>query len=61
MTNADAEHLFINPGPYKKICAAIRAMGTEEEGRWVAEARAYVGAELFDSLLTPPAIPAETM
>ena len=48
---ADAEHLFINPGPYKKICAAIRAMDTEEEARWVAEARAYVGEELFDSLL----------
>ena len=51
MTNADAEHLFINPGPYKKICAAIRAMDTEEEGRWVAEARAYIGETLFDELM----------
>ena len=51
MTNADAEHLFINPGPYKKICAAIRAMGTEE-ARWISEARAYVGEALFDELLT---------
>ena len=54
MTNADAEHLFINPGPYKKICAAIRAMGTEEEGKWISEARAYIGEELFDGLLAPP-------
>ncbi|MBR5124133.1 MAG: hypothetical protein IKU90_03290 [Clostridia bacterium] len=50
---ADAEHLFINPGPYKRICAAIRAMGTEEEARWTAEARVYVGEALFDSLLAP--------
>lgn len=48
MTNADAEHLFIHPGRYKKICAAIRAMGTEEEARRVAEARAYRGKALFD-------------
>jgi len=50
---ADEQHLFIHPGPYKRICAAIRAMGTEEEGSWVAEARDYIGAELFDELLTP--------
>lgn len=48
---ADAQHLFINPGPYKKVCAAIRAVGAEEEAQWIAEARAYVGAELFDGLL----------
>ena len=36
MTNADTEHLFIHPDPYKKICAAIRAMDTEEEARRVA-------------------------
>ena len=52
MTNADAEHLFIHPGPYKQICAAICAMGTEEEARWISEARAYVGEALFDELLT---------
>ena len=52
MTNADAEHLFIHPDPYKKICAAIRAMDTEEEARRVAEARAYMGEALFDELLT---------
>lgn len=50
---ADAEHLFINPGPYKKITHAIRAMDTEEERKWVEEARDYIGAELFDSLLYP--------
>ena len=50
---ADDSHLFINPGPYKRICSAIRAMDTEEEVKWVACARAYVGEELFDSLLTP--------
>jgi hypothetical protein len=48
---ADAEHLFIRPGPYKKITHAIRAMDTPDEARWVAEARAYIGEELFDSLL----------
>jgi hypothetical protein len=53
LTNADAEHLFINPGPYKKISHAIRAMDTEAEGQWVAEARAYIGEELFDLLLSP--------
>jgi hypothetical protein len=53
LTNADAEHLFINPGPYKKITHAIRAMDTEAEGQWVAEARAYIGEELFDLLLSP--------
>ena len=52
MTNADAEHLFIHPGPYKKITHAIRAMDTEAEGQWVAEARAYMGEELFDRLLS---------
>ena len=47
---ADDQHLFIHPGPYKKICAAIRAMGTAEEAQWIAEAREYMGAELFDGL-----------
>ena len=53
MTNADAEHLFIHPGSYKKITHAIRAMDTEAEGQWMAEARAYIGEELFDRLLSP--------
>ena len=57
---ADAEHLFIHPGPYKKITHAIRAMDTEAEGKWVAEARAYIGAELFDSLLHPT-VPADPL
>ena len=51
---ADDSHLFINPGPYKRICAAIQALSTAEEERWIAEARAYVGEALFDSLLHPP-------
>lgn len=50
---ADAEHLFINPGAYKKISYAIRELGSEGEARWIAEARAYVGEELYDSLLQP--------
>ena len=45
---ADDQHLFIHPGPYKKICAAIRAMGTAEEAQWIAEAREYMGAEPRD-------------
>ena len=50
---ADAEHLFINPGDYKKISYAIRDLGTEKEQKWIAEARAYIGEDLFDSLLNP--------
>ncbi len=50
---ADAEHLFIIPGAYKKISYAIRDLGTEKEQRWIEEARAYIGEELFDSLLNP--------
>ena len=50
---ADAEHLFIRPGDYKKISYAIRDLGTEKEAEWVAEARASVGEELFDTLLEP--------
>lgn len=50
---ADAEHLFINPGKYKKISYVIRDLGTEDEQRWIDEARAYIGEELFDSLLNP--------
>lgn len=50
---ADDEHLFIHPGDYKRISYAIRDLGTEAEARWIAEARAYIGEELFDSLLEP--------
>ena len=52
MTTAYAERLFIRPGSYKKITHAIRAMDTEAEGQWVAEARAYIGEKLFDRLLS---------
>ncbi len=53
---ADAEHLFIHPGPYKKITHAIRAMDTPAEAQWIADAREYIGSALFDSLLTPPQV-----
>ena len=56
---ADPRHILIIPGDYKKICYAIRDMETEEEEKWVAEAREYIGAELFDELLDPP-VPEET-
>lgn len=52
---ADDEHLLINPGEYKKICYAIRDMETEAERIWISEARDYIGHELFDSLISPPA------
>ena len=50
---ADDEHLFIHPGAYKKISYIIRDLGTEKEAAWRREARAYIGEELFDSLLNP--------
>ena len=50
---ADAEHLFTHPGEYKKISYAIKDIGTAEEQRWIDEARAYIGEELYDSLLDP--------
>lgn len=56
----DEEHLFINPGPYKKISYAIRDLGTEREAAWVAKARAYIGEGLFDALLAPPPPPPTT-
>ena len=31
----------------------MRVWGTDEWQRWVDEARAYIGAELYDSLLNP--------
>ena len=48
---ADDMHLLITPGDYKKICHAMRALGTDEWQKWVAEAREYIGEELYDSLL----------
>ena len=50
---ADDIHLMITPGDYKKICYAIRDMSTDAWQTWIDEARAYIGAELYDSLLTP--------
>ena len=51
---ADDMHLIIIPGDYKKICYAIRDMESEREQTWINEAREYIGAELFDSLVSPP-------
>lgn len=51
---ADPRHILINPGDYKKICYAIRDMETDDEKKWESEARDYIGAELFDHLLSPP-------
>lgn len=50
---ADDMHLLIHPGDYKKICYAMIDLGTENEQKWTKEAREYIGAELYDSLLSP--------
>ena len=52
---ADPRHILITPGDYKKICYAIRDMETADEEKWIAEAREYIGSELFESLLSPSA------
>ena len=56
---ADQRHIFVVPGDYKKICYAIRDMETANEQKWVSEAREYIGAALFDELLSP-SLPKET-
>jgi len=53
---ADEEHLINIPGPHKMICRAIAAMDSPEEDAWVRAARAYIGPDLFDSVLNAPAI-----
>lgn len=53
---ADEEHLVNIPGPHKMICQAIEAMDTPQEDAWIRAARAYIGPELFDSVLNPPEI-----
>ena len=50
---ADDMHLLINPGDYKKICYAMIALWTENEQKWINEAREYIGEALYDSLLSP--------
>lgn len=50
---ADDDHLFVIPGEYKKICYAIRDMETAAEAERKQAARDYIGADLFDSLLSP--------
>lgn len=53
---ADEEHLITIPGPHKMICRAIAAMDSPEEDAWVRAARAYIGPDLFDDVLNPPAV-----
>ena len=40
----------------KPICEAIAAMDTEREEEMVAEARAYIGAEIYDYMMDPPEV-----
>ena len=44
------------PGERKPICAAIADMDTPREEKRVEEARAFIGPELFDYILNPPAV-----
>ena len=53
---ADDEHLFVHPGPYKKISYAIRAMNSPAEAQWIHDAREFIGPALFDGLLDPPRV-----
>ena len=55
---ADDMHLLINPGDYKKICHVMIDLWTDNEQKWIAQAREYIGAELYDSLINPPRVPA---
>ena len=41
-------------GERKPICDAIADMDTEREEARVAEARAFIGEEIFDYMLNPP-------
>ena len=42
----------------KPICEAIAAMDTEREADMVAEARAYIGEEIYDYMMDPPEVTA---
>ena len=55
---ADDMHLLINPGDYKKICHVMIDLWTDNEQKWIAQAKEYIGAELYDSLINPPRVPA---
>jgi len=50
------ENMKIIPGPRKPICEAIAALDTEREEAMIEEARQFIGAEIFDYLLNPPAV-----
>lgn len=43
-------------GERKPICSAIADMDTEREAERVAEARAFIGEELYDYILNPPPV-----
>ena len=43
-------------GEAKPIYEAVRDMDTEREAARIAKAREYIGADIFDYLLNPPAI-----
>jgi len=43
----------------KPICEAIAAMDTDKEEAMVAEARAYIGEEIWDYMMNPPEVVAE--
>ena len=47
------------PGEAKPVWDAILAMDSDAEAAMVAEARAYIGAELFDYTLDPPPVEPE--
>ncbi len=47
------------PGAPKPVWDAIKAMDSADEAAMVAEARAYIGADLFDFTLDPPPIAPE--
>lgn len=50
------ENMKIIPGDRKPICEAIAALDTEKEAQLVEEARAYIGAEIYDFLMNPPEV-----
>lgn len=45
-----------HPAGHKPICQVFRDMGTPNEDRWHDEARSYIGEEIFDKLMDPPAV-----
>lgn len=50
------ENMNMIPGERKPICDAIAAMDTDQEEAMIAEARAYIGPEIYDFVLNPPPV-----